>query len=137
MGSSGPNQINPQTGDVYGLTFPTITIADMVRAQEKLISFLGIEQLLCVIGGSMGGMQVLQWAVSYPERVFTSVPIATSAKHSAQNIAFHEVGRQAVMADPSWKGGLYQKSKAKPTKGLALARMSAHITYMSQDALAA
>lgn len=136
MGSSGPNSLNPETGEAYGLNFPTITIADMVRAQVALIDRLGIEQLLCVIGGSMGGMQVLQWTVAYPTRTFAAVPIATSARHSAQNIAFHEVGRQAIMADSNWEGGKYYEKNLGPTKGLSVARMAAHITYMSQDALA-
>lgn len=134
MGSTGPTSINPQTNAAYGLDFPAITIADMVRAQKALIDKLGIEQLLCVIGGSMGGMQVLQWAVDYPDRVFSAVPIAAAARHSAQNIAFHEVGRQAIMADPNWKGGKY--TEQQPIKGLSVARMAAHITYMSQEALA-
>ncbi len=136
MGSTGPRSIDPATGKAYGLSFPNLTISDIVRAQEKLISRLGIEQLLCVIGGSMGGMQVLQWAVGFPERVFAAVPIATAARHSAQNIAFHEVGRQAIMADPEWQSGRYMDHGAKPTKGLAVARMAAHITYMSEMTLA-
>ena len=136
MGSTGPPAPDPQTGKAYGLNFPAITISDIVRAQEKLISRLGIDQLLCVIGGSMGGMQVLQWAVSFPERVFAAVPIATAARHSAQNIAFHEVGRQAIMADPLWHGGRYMDHDVRPVKGLAVARMAAHITYMSEMALA-
>ena len=108
----------------------------MVRAQKLLIDHLGIEQLFCVIGGSMGGMQVLQWAASYPERVFAAVPIAGAARHSAQNIAFHEVGRQAIMADPDWCGGaLSERSGASPARGLAVARMAAHITYLSEAAL--
>ena len=136
MGSTGPPTRDPQTGKAYGLNFPAITISDIVRAQEKLITRLGIDQLLCVIGGSMGGMQVLQWAVSFPERVFAAVPIATAARHSAQNIAFHEVGRQAIMADPLWHGGRYMDHDVRPVKGLAVARMAAHITYMSEMALA-
>ena len=136
MGSTGPPAPDPQTGKAYGLNFPAITISDIVRAQEKLITRLGIDQLLCVIGGSMGGMQVLQWAVSFPERVFAAVPIATAARHSAQNIAFHEVGRQAIMADPLWHGGRYMDHDVRPVKGLAVARMAAHITYMSEMALA-
>ncbi len=135
MGSSGPNSLNPQ-GEIYGLSFPTVTIADMVRAQAALVDRLGIEQLLAVIGGSMGGMQVLQWASVYPDRIFSAIPIATSPRHSAQNIAFHEVGRQAIMADGNWAGGKYYEDNLKPTKGLSVARMAAHITYMSQDALA-
>jgi homoserine O-acetyltransferase len=107
----------------------------MVRAQAMLIDSLGIESLFCVIGGSMGGMQVLQWAASYPERVFAAMPIATAAKHSSQNIAFHEVGRQAIMADSEWHDGRYMDFGVSPTKGLAVARMAAHITYLSDEAL--
>jgi homoserine O-acetyltransferase/O-succinyltransferase len=135
MGSSGPSDINPATGKPWDLSFPVITIADMVRAQKKLIDHLGIETLFCVIGGSMGGMQVLQWAASYPERVFSAVPIATAARHSAQNIAFHEVGRQAIMADANWCGGNYIEKGVQPARGLAVARMAAHITYLSEQAL--
>lgn len=135
MGSEGPKETDPATGQPWGLSFPVITIADMVRAQKLLIDHLGIEQLFCVIGGSMGGMQVLQWTVSYPERVFCAVPIATAARHSAQNIAFHEVGRQAIMADPNWQGGSYLTRNTRPTAGLAVARMAAHVTYLSETAL--
>ena len=135
MGSSGPSMTNPKTGKPYGLDFPVITIADMVRAQVRLIDHLGIPDLFCVIGGSMGGMQVLDWAAKYPKRVFTSVPIATAARHSSQNIAFHEVGRQAVMADPDWRRGRYLEEGTNPRKGLAVARMAAHITYLSEEAL--
>ena len=135
MGSSGPAEIDPSTGEPYGLSFPLVTVRDMVRAQAMLLDSLGIEKLLCVTGGSMGGMQVLQWAASYPERVVSAVPIACAAKHSAQNIAFHEVGRQAIMADPDWLGGAYQLQGRQPSKGLAVARMAAHITYLSEAAL--
>jgi homoserine O-acetyltransferase/O-succinyltransferase len=135
MGTTGPAEIDPATGEPYGLNFPVVTIRDMVRAQAMLLDALGIEQILCVTGGSMGGMQVLQWAASYPERVFSALPIATAARHSAQNIAFHEVGRQAIMADPDWKGGAYQLQDTQPGKGLAVARMAAHITYLSEAAL--
>jgi homoserine O-acetyltransferase len=135
MGSSGPMEINPATGRPWGLSFPVITIADIVRAQKQLIDHLGIETLFCVTGGSMGGMQVLQWAASYPDRVFAAVPIATAARHSAQNIAFHEVGRQAIMADPEWAQGNYQEQGRRPSRGLAVARMAAHITYLSEQAL--
>ena len=135
MGTSGPAEIDPATGEPYGLTFPLVTVRDMVRAQAMLLDALGIEKLLCVTGGSMGGMQALQWAALYPERVVSAVPIATSARHSAQNIAFHEVGRQAIMADPDWRGGRYQKEGTQPSKGLAVARMAAHITYLSEAAL--
>ena len=135
MGSTGPSSINPATGKPWGLAFPVITIADMVRAQAMLIDHLGIETLFAVIGGSMGGMQVLQWAADYPDRLFSAVCIAGTARHSAQNIAFHEVGRQAIMADPNWLGGDYANQGARPEKGLAVARMSAHITYLSEAAL--
>ena len=135
MGTSGPNQTNPATGKPWGLDFPVITIADMVRAQVMLIDHLGIGQLFCVIGGSMGAMQALEWAAKYPERVFSAIPIAGAARHSAQNIAFHEVGRQAIMADPDWCGGDYLNQGKQPTRGLAVARMEAHITYLSEAAL--
>ena len=135
MGSTGPSSINPATGAPWGLAFPVITLADMVRAQAMLVSALGIERLFAVVGGSMGGMQVLQWAADYPERVFAAVCIAAAPRHSAQNIAFHEVGRQAIMADPDWRGGAYGAGAARPEKGLAVARMAAHITYLSEAAL--
>jgi homoserine O-acetyltransferase len=135
MGTTGPGEIDPSTGEPYGLNFPLVTIRDMVRAQAMLLDALGIEQLLCALGGSMGGMQVLQWAAAYPERVYSAMPIATAARHSAQNIAFHEVGRQAIMADPDWKGGDYGLAGVRPAKGLAVARMAAHITYLSEAAL--
>ena len=135
MGSTGPASLNPATGKPYGLDLPVVTIRDMVRAQVMLIDRLGIDRLFCVIGGSMGGMQVLEWASSYPERVFSAVPIATGARHSSQNIAFHEVGRQAIMADPNWAGGKYFETPQRPEKGLAVARMAAHITYLSEAAL--
>ncbi len=135
MGTTGPASIDPATGKIYGLNFPLVTIRDMVRAQAMLLDQLGIEKLLCVIGGSMGGMQALQWAATYPERVFSAMPIATGARHSAQNIAFHEVGRQAIMADPDWRGGDYNSFDVHPSKGLAVARMAAHITYLSEAAL--
>ena len=135
MGSTGPSSVNPETGRAYGLSFPVITIADMVRAQVMLIDALGIETLFAVVGGSMGGMQVLQWAADYPERLFSAICIASAPRHSAQNIAFHEVGRQAVMADPDWRGGAYAEQGARPEKGLAVARMAAHITYLSEAAL--
>jgi homoserine O-acetyltransferase/O-succinyltransferase len=135
MGSTGPASTNPKTGTPYGLDFPVITISDMVDAQARLISHLGIEQLFAVIGGSMGGMQVLDWAARYKDRVFAAVPIATAAWHSSQNIAFHEVGRQAVMADPDWLAGNYYAAGKTPRNGLAVARMAAHITYLSEEAL--
>jgi homoserine O-acetyltransferase len=135
MGTTGPKDLNPATGEPWALNFPVITIRDMVRAQKLLIEHLGIEKLFCVIGGSMGAMQVLQWASSYPESVVAAVPIAGSARHSAQNIAFHEVGRQAIMADPEWCGGRYLSLGHNPARGLAVARMAAHITYLSEAAL--
>ena len=135
MGSTGPSSINPDTGAPWGLSFPVITIADMARAQAMLVSQLGVESLFCVIGGSMGGMQALEWARSYPDRMFSCVLLATAARHSAQNIAFHEVGRQAIMADPDWRGGDYASLGVRPEKGLAVARMAAHITYLSEPAL--
>jgi homoserine O-acetyltransferase/O-succinyltransferase len=135
MGSTGPSSINPATGHAYGPDFPVITIADMVRAQARLLDQLGIPDVLCVFGGSMGGMQVLEWAASYKDRVFAAVPIACSARHSSQNIAFHEVGRQAVMADPDWQQGRYFAEGTNPRRGLAVARMGAHITYLSDAAL--
>jgi homoserine O-acetyltransferase/O-succinyltransferase len=135
MGTTGPKDMNPATGEPWALDFPVITIRDMVNAQKLLIDHLGIEQLFCVIGGSMGGMQVLQWASSYPEAVHAAVPIAASSRHSAQNIAFHEVGRQAIMADPDWCAGRYLSLGRNPSRGLAVARMAAHITYLSEAAL--
>jgi homoserine O-acetyltransferase len=134
-GSTGPASTNPATGKPWGLAFPVITIADMVRAQALLVESLGIETLFAVVGGSMGGMQVLQWAADYPQRLFSAVCIASSPRHTAQNIAFHEVGRQAVMADPDWRGGAYAEAGVRPEKGLAVARMAAHITYLSEPAL--
>jgi homoserine O-acetyltransferase len=135
MGSTGPSSTNPATGNPYGPDFPVITVRDMVRAQARLLDHLGIADVLCVLGGSMGGMQVLEWAASYKDRVFSAVPIACSARHSSQNIAFHEVGRQAVMADPDWCQGRYLEEGKNPRKGLAVARMAAHITYLSDAAL--
>ncbi len=135
MGTSGPASTDPRSGAPWGLDFPVITIRDMVRAQAMLLDHLGIDTLFAVAGGSMGGMQVLQWAASYPHRVFAALPIACATRHSAQNIAFHEVGRQAVMADPDWRGGRYFAEGASPRRGLAVARMGAHITYLSDAAL--
>jgi homoserine O-acetyltransferase/O-succinyltransferase len=126
MGSTGPASTNPATGKAWGLDFPIITIPDMVRAQAMLLDRLGIETLFCVIGGSMGGMQVLQWTAAYPERVFSALPVACSTRHSAQNIAFHELGRQAVMADPDWHHGRYFELSTHPHRGLAVARMAGH-----------
>jgi homoserine O-acetyltransferase/O-succinyltransferase len=133
-GSTGPSSINPRTGKPYALEFPLITISDMVNAQRYLIDNLGIDRLLCVVGGSMGGMQALQWVASYPDRVRSSIPIATTLKHSPQQIAFDEVGRQAVMADPDWQEGAYY-GHAQPEKGLSVARMVGHITYMSDQSM--
>ncbi len=135
LGSTGPSSINPATGKVWGLDFPVITIGDMVDAQVALIDSLGIRQLFSVVGGSMGGMQVLEWAARHKDRVATAIPIATAAWHSSQNIAFHEVGRQAVMADPDWSKGAYAETGIVPKRGLAVARMAAHITYLSEKAL--
>ncbi len=134
QGSTGPASINPKTGKPYGLAFPVLTVADMVRAQTRLIDFLGIEKLLAIAGGSMGGMQVLQWCASYPERVRAALPLATTARHSPMLIAFSEVGRQAIYADPNWNGGAYYDS-ARPNSGLALARMIGHITYLSEQSM--
>jgi homoserine O-acetyltransferase len=135
MGTSGPSSTNPATGKPWGLDFPVTTVRDIVRAQAMLLDHLGIESLFAVAGGSLGGMQVLQWTASYPHRVFAALPIATATRHSAQNIAFHEVGRQAVMADPEWRGGRYLLENTNPRRGLAVARMGAHITYLSDAAL--
>ena len=135
MGSTGPASFKPGTQEPYGLDFPVITIGDMVDAQARLIDHLGIPDLFVVIGGSMGGMQVLEWAARYKDRVFAAMPIATAPWHSSQNIAFHEVGRQAVMADPEWGGGNYDAKGTIPRNGLAVARMAAHITYLSEEAL--
>jgi homoserine O-acetyltransferase len=135
MGTTGPASTDPATGQPYGLSLPLITIPDMVRAQAMLVKRLGIETLFSVVGGSMGGMQVLQWATQYRDAVFSAMPIATAARHSAQNIAFHEVGRQAIMADPEWRGGRYLAEGTRPSAGLAVARMAAHITYLSDAAL--
>jgi len=135
LGTTGPASINPVTAKAYALDFPVVTIRDMVNAQARLVDHFGIETLFCVAGGSMGGMQVLEWAATYPDRVFSAMPLATAARHSAQNIAFHEVGRQAVMADPDWHGGRYLEAGTRPEKGLAVARMAAHITYLSEQAL--
>jgi len=141
MGTTGPASINPATGVPYGVDFPVITLRDMVRVQIALITALGIDRLYAVIGGSMGGMQALEWLATAPERLSRAVAIATSTRHTAQNIAFHEVGRQAIMADPNWQGGRYgaqsdgDTAAPKPEKGLAVARMTAHITYLSETAL--
>jgi homoserine O-acetyltransferase/O-succinyltransferase len=135
MGSTGPRSPRDDGDGPWGTDFPPVTVHDMVRAQKMLIDHLGISRLFAVLGGSMGGMQVLQWAASYPEAVFAALPIACAAYHSAQNIAFHEVGRQAIFADPDWEGGRYWASGRIPARGLAVARMCAHITYLSEEAL--
>lgn len=129
-GSTGPSSINPKTGRPYGSDFPLVGIHDMVNAQRYLIDSFGIEKLLCVVGGSMGGMQTLQWMVSYPDRLRSAIPIATTMKHSPQQIALDEVGRQSIIGDPNWRGGDYY-GHPLPVKGLAVARMVGHITYMS------
>ncbi|AHJ61891.1 Homoserine O-acetyltransferase [Granulibacter bethesdensis] len=143
MGSTGPRSPrDPALPDdaagveLWGTDFPSLTIRDMVRAQKKLIEHLGIARLFAVIGGSFGGMQALQWAASYPDAVFAAIPIATASFHSAQNIAFNEVGRQAIFGDPNWNGGAYWRTGHMPERGLAVARMVAHITYLSEQALA-
>src|SRR5271165_4244478 len=133
-GTTGPSSIDPATGERYAMRFPVITIGDMVRLQKQLIDYLGIKRLLTVTGGSMGGMQALEWAVSYPESLASAIPVATTARHSAQQIAFNEVGRQAVMADPDWSEGNYYDAKP-PARGLAVARMVGHITYMSDASM--
>ena len=133
-GTTGPASIHPATGCPYGMSFPVITIADMVRLQKLLIDWFGIPRLLAVTGGSMGGMQALEWAVAFPDRVVAAIPIATTTRHSAQQIAFNEVGRQAIMADPDWNGGDYY-GKQPPARGLSVARMVGHITYMSDDSM--
>jgi homoserine O-acetyltransferase len=136
MGSTGPRDPKPDgSGDPWGTDFPPVTIRDMVRAQKMLIDHLGITRLFAILGGSMGGMQVLQWAAQYPDAVFAALPIAAAAYHSAQNIAFHEVGRQAIFADPDWAAGQYWRNGRIPARGLAVARMCAHITYLSEEAL--
>jgi len=134
MGSTGPGSENPATGRPFGATFPVLTIGDMVKAQKLLVEHLGIERLLAVVGGSMGGMQVLEWAVRYPEAVRGAVPLATTTKHSALAIAFNEVARQAIMTDPAWRGGDYSADEP-PSHGLAVARMIGHITYLSDAAM--
>jgi len=135
MGSFGPKSINKENNEPYGLNFPVITIRDMVRAQETLLEHLGINKLLSVLGGSMGGMQLLQFCALYPEKTFSAVPIASTASHNAQQIALNELARQAIMSDPLWNKGNYYKEKEIPKNGLAVARMAAHITYMSDKGL--
>ncbi|MGB3219094.1 MAG: homoserine O-acetyltransferase [Anaerolineae bacterium] len=134
MGSTGPASINPASGRPYGLQFPVITIRDMVEAQRHLLDHLGIERLLAVVGGSMGGMQALQWAASYPERLRACLPLATTARLSPQTIALSEVGRQAIYRDPAWCQGNYYDGP-RPDAGLSLARMIGHITYLSDQSM--
>jgi homoserine O-acetyltransferase len=134
-GTTGPKDINPATGKPWGLDFPVITIGDMVSMQVALLDALQIPCLLAVVGGSMGGMQALQWAASYPHRLKACIAIACSWRFTAQNMAFHEIGRQSIMADPDWHQGRYQDYDNNPKRGLAIARMAAHITYMSEKAL--
>lgn len=134
MGTTGPSSINPKTGKPYGMSFPMVTISDMVRAQKKLMDHLGIETILCVIGGSMGGMQVLQWSVQYPDIIRSAIPLATTMRHSALSISFNEVARQAILSDPNWNNGDYYNGR-KPDLGLSVARMIGHITYLSDDAM--
>ena len=135
MGSFGPSHIDPETNNPYGTNFPVITINDMVNAQVNLLDHFGIDKLFSVIGGSMGGMQVLQFVSNFPDKVKTAVPIACTSSHSAQNIAFNELGRQSIMADPNWINGDYQKENKNPSNGLSVARMAAHITYLSKKGL--
>jgi homoserine O-acetyltransferase/O-succinyltransferase len=135
QGSTGPSSINPATGKYYNLSFPVVTVGDMVRAQTHLIEHLGIDKLMSVIGGSMGGMQVLKWMIEYPDRVASAIPHATTTRLDAQGIAFQEVGRQAIYADPNWHAGNYLEYGVAPEQGLAVARMLAHITYLSEEAM--
>ncbi|MBW1777474.1 MAG: homoserine O-acetyltransferase [Deltaproteobacteria bacterium] len=134
MGSTGPASVDPKTGRPYGLSFPLVTIGDMVEAQRILLDHLGIDKILCAVGGSIGGMQVLEWCVRYPDRVVSAIPLATTTRHSALAIAFNEVARQAIMADPDWNSGDYYTGK-KPVHGLAVARMVGHITYLSDESM--
>ena len=134
MGTIGPGSPNPETGKPYGLDFPVVTIGDMVKAQKALIDYLGIKKIVSVIGGSIGGMQVLEWVVRYPDMVLSAIPLATTTKHSALAIAFNEVARQAIMADPNWNNGNYYSGQ-KPDLGLAVARMIGHITYLSDESM--
>jgi len=134
MGSTGPSSMNHKTNYPYGLDFPVVTIGDMVRAQKMLMDHLGIKRILSVIGGSIGGLQVLEWCLRYPEMIASAIPLATTTKHSALAIAFNEVGRQAIMADPNWNNGDYY-SRPKPDLGLAVARMIGHITYLSDESM--
>ena len=134
-GSTGPKELNEDKNIIYGGEFPSVTIKDMVKAQSLLVEALNISKLFSVIGGSMGAMQALQWAIDFPEKISNIIHIAGALKHSAQNIAFHEVGRQAIMNDPVWKKGTYSDNSERPERGLSVARMIAHITYLSEDAM--
>ena len=134
QGTTGPSSIKPRSGQRYGLSFPVITLRDMVETQARLIDYLGIDQLLCVIGSSMGGMQALEWATLKPERVRSAIVIASTARMSAQGIAFNMVGRNAIMSDPNWRNGNYYEHEG-PLRGLAIARMVGHITYLSDEAM--
>ena len=134
-GSTGPKELQNGSDVAYGGNFPSVTIKDMVKAQSLLIESLNIEKLFSVIGGSMGAMQALQWAIDFPDKIFNIIHIAGALKHSAQNIAFHEVGRQAIMSDPIWKNGKYFENNEVPERGLSVARMIAHITYLSENAM--
>ena len=135
MGSWGPSDKNKETNELYGLDFPVITIRDIVRAQESLLDHLGIKKLLCATGGSMGGMQLLQFCATFPDKTFSAIPIACSASHSAQNIALNELARQAIMADPIWDNGKYFLKNTQPKNGLAVARMVGHISYLSEQGM--
>tara|TARA_B110000438_G_scaffold69354_1_gene69600 strand:- start:3060 stop:4199 length:1140 start_codon:yes stop_codon:yes gene_type:complete len=135
MGSWGPSNKNKETDQLYGLDFPVITIKDIIRAQESLLEYLGIKKLLCATGGSMGGMQLLQFCATFPDRSFSAIPIACSASHSAQNIALNELARQAIMADPVWDNGKYFLKNTQPKNGLAVARMVGHISYLSEQGM--
>ncbi len=135
MGSWGPKEIDKKTNEPYGLNFPVITIRDMVNAQETLLDYLGIDKLLCATGGSMGGMQLLEFCTSFPNKTFSAIPIACSTSHSAQNIALNELARQAIMADPMWDNGKYIKKNVQPKNGLAVARMVGHISYLSEKGM--
>ena len=134
-GSTGPKELQNGSDGTYGSNFPSITIKDIVKAQSLLIESLNIDRLFSVIGGSMGAMQALQWSIDFPDKIFNIIHIAGALKHSAQNIAFHEVGRQAIMSDPIWKNGKYFETNEVPERGLSVARMIAHITYLSEDAM--
>jgi homoserine O-acetyltransferase len=134
-GSTGPSSMNPQTGKPYNMDFPVVTVADMVNAQSHLIDSLGIKRLLCVVGGSMGGMQAMQWTIAYPDRVASAIPIASTCHQNAMQIGWDEVGRQAIYADADWCGGDYLLHNKRPSKGLAAARMLAHITYLSEESM--